>query len=546
MKDVNIKASITVDTGNAVPEIKGVDQALKGAGATAGEGKQHFSNLKDSLTNMSPGLKSAQEGVNSLSGAFKALLLNPVVLVIAAIVAALAGLYAAFTSTMAGAEKMDQVFQGIKATLTVITDRLVTFGNAIIKVFTGDFKGAMDGAKASVNGLSDAIGNAYTKTVEITKQLQAIKKEELQDAQDQAKRKARLAELKEMVNDEAISISERKKLAKDLKADQDADAKLDLARTKKRVDLEIQQIRLKTNLTFEDLKKESDLKIELDNAARDASMEGVRINKIVRNLDKQESAAGKERAAERKKAEEERMAKLKADTSFRVKLMEYENQQFDLSDKEAKKMIEASDKENAKKKEDANAEKIKQADLDQKARISDLTIQKKVNDEKIESDKKTAAAQIQVKEMFRDAVINILNSLSAIAGRETAAGKALAVAGAAIDTYAAIAKTLKAFAGVPIPGYAIVQSIATGIAGLAAIKNILKVDVPGQGSGGSSANLAAPIQPMAISTSTNLSDSTINAVGAAAGGVGRSFILDSEITNNAERAARLNRAARLG
>jgi hypothetical protein len=40
---------------------------------------------------------------------------------------------------------------------------------------------------------------------------------------------------------------------------------------------------------------------------------------------------------------------------------------------------------------------------------------------------------------------------------------------------------------------------------------------------------------------------SIQGVGNAAGaGVGRSFVLESDISNNAERAAMLNRAARLG
>lgn len=94
-----------------------------------------------------------------------------------------------------------------------------------------------------------------------------------------------------------------------------------------------------------------------------------------------------------------------------------------------------------------------------------------------------------------------LSSLTDIIGKQTAAGKGLAVAGALIDTYAAIAKNLKAFAGVPIPGYAIAQSIATGLSGFAAVKNILSVQVPGGGStaGGSAGALGGGFQPAAPS-----------------------------------------------
>lgn len=74
-----------------------------------------------------------------------------------------------------------------------------------------------------------------------------------------------------------------------------------------------------------------------------------------------------------------------------------------------------------------------------------------------------------------------LSALSGIVGEQTKAGKALAVAAALINTYAAIAGQLAAFAGVPIPGYAIAQAIATGLVGFAQVKKILSVNVPGAG-----------------------------------------------------------------
>jgi hypothetical protein len=98
-----------------------------------------------------------------------------------------------------------------------------------------------------------------------------------------------------------------------------------------------------------------------------------------------------------------------------------------------------------------------------------------------------------------------LNILSDIMGKETGKGKALAVAGALINTYAAIAGQLKAFAGIPIPGYAIAQAIATGLSGFAAVKNIMAVKVPGgQGSGGSTPAIGASSAPAVSAPQFNL------------------------------------------
>jgi hypothetical protein len=53
-----------------------------------------------------------------------------------------------------------------------------------------------------------------------------------------------------------------------------------------------------------------------------------------------------------------------------------------------------------------------------------------------------------------------------------------------INTYSAIAGQLAAFSKIPVPGYAIAQAIATGVAGFAQVKKILSVKVPNAGGGG--------------------------------------------------------------
>lgn len=71
-----------------------------------------------------------------------------------------------------------------------------------------------------------------------------------------------------------------------------------------------------------------------------------------------------------------------------------------------------------------------------------------------------------------------LSTISGVLGTQTAEGKALAVASSLVNTYASITGQLKAFSGVPVPGYAIAQAIATGVVGFANVKKILDVKVP--------------------------------------------------------------------
>jgi hypothetical protein len=98
---------------------------------------------------------------------------------------------------------------------------------------------------------------------------------------------------------------------------------------------------------------------------------------------------------------------------------------------------------------------------------------------------KIAEAEMNARLKMLDAIAAGLSMASQELGESTAAGKAFAVAAATISTYTAIAKQLEAFAGVPIPGYAIAQAVLTGAQGLLQVKKILSVKVPGgKGSGG--------------------------------------------------------------
>jgi hypothetical protein len=142
-------------------------------------------------------------------------------------------------------------------------------------------------------------------------------------------------------------------------------------------------------------------------------------------------------------------------------------------------------------------------------------------------------------------------SLSIIGGlvdQNSAAGKAIAVTQAIINTYQGASKAL-AQGGIFGP----VAAAATIAAGLINVKKIISTKVPsakGTGnvaeSGSPSMSMAsAPIAPSAPiqNTVTSLSQQSINQMGSAAG---RAYVVESDITNQQEKIVRINRAARLG
>jgi len=147
---------------------------------------------------------------------------------------------------------------------------------------------------------------------------------------------------------------------------------------------------------------------------------------------------------------------------------------------------------------------LQQQLLDEKRRLDDIYYTEQLareglNAEQIKAirDKQTAdlranaetqitieQKRFQAQQALLQATASALNALGDILGKNTKEGKALAIAASLINTYAAIAGQLNAFADVPIPAYAIVQAIATGLVGFKAVSDIVKTPIPGAGGGG--------------------------------------------------------------
>lgn len=165
-----------------------------------------------------------------------------------------------------------------------------------------------------------------------------------------------------------------------------------------------------------------------------------------------------------------------------------------------------------------------------------------------------AAARIQIAEQEAEAKIaaaksigDALGALSELVGKQTAAGKALAIAQATINTWVGVTEVLRAESVLPEP-FATIAKIANVAAiiasGLTAIKNIAKTPVPGGGAGGGgSLATGAPLQPAApAQTNTLLNQQQLNQIGNSAV---RAFVVESDVTNNQERIRRINRQARI-
>ena len=143
------------------------------------------------------------------------------------------------------------------------------------------------------------------------------------------------------------------------------------------------------------------------------------------------------------------------------------------------------------------------------------------------------------------ATVDTLNIVSDILGKESAAGKAVAIASALINTYLGISAGVKLGFPAAIPAV-----LAASVTGFKAVKSIMATKLPGKASGGASAggsmsapslsSATAPITPQA--QTTTLSSQSINQIGVASS---RAYVLETDVSSNQERSQRLNRAARI-
>ena len=188
-----------------------------------------------------------------------------------------------------------------------------------------------------------------------------------------------------------------------------------------------------------------------------------------------------------------------------------------------------------------NANAGTQAKVDAQIALNDFTAQSDEQD--VTRAKEISAAKIEIaqkeeaaKRASLEGYAGALSEVSGILGQETEAGKGIAIASSLINTYAAITGQLDAFSKVPIPGYAIAQAIATGVAGFANVKKIASVKVPNS-SGGSSVSGSTTTTPtppafnvVGASGETQLAD----AIGSQTQQPTRAFVVSSDVTTAQE------------
>ena len=459
------------------------------------------------------------------------------------------------------------IVENITNRFNAIIDTLGFLGSAFKKVFSGDFSGAMDDAKKASSSYVDSLTGVIGTIDKVTEGVKKMSAEISKDAKtaaniadqrakadkldrklitERAEANRKRAELLDKAaQKEKFTAKERIKFLEDAgKIEDDITAK-EIKAAQLRYEAKVAENALSKS-TKEDLDKEAELKAQLIN------LETAKLTKQ-KLVSSQVVGAKREEEAEIKAIEDKAIADRKArreleantEEEKRVLALEKEKEKFDnaillateqgLSTEE----LERSQKESLQTMRDGFA----QTDIDR-----DLKLQadkKAIDDKSVADAEAISKAKIDIAKKEQEAksaslngYASALSSVSGVIGQETEKGKALAIASSLVNTYAAITGQLKAFSGVPVPGFAIAQAIATGVAGFANVKKIASVKVPNSSGGGSvpsGGSTPAPSAPSLPPAFNVVGASDTNQLADAIGGQSqeptRAYVVSGDVTS---------------
>lgn len=172
----------------------------------------------------------------------------------------------------------------------------------------------------------------------------------------------------------------------------------------------------------------------------------------------------------------------------------------------------------------------------EQSRQTNLNRDKQISDAKI----KISNAEEQAKKDNLDKTAAVLENFSNIAGKETAAGKAFAVAAATINTYRGVSDALAATTVTPFEtALKFANAAAIGISGIANVKKILSVKTPPVSGGSASPSGSPTPAPLSVPPAFNIvgasgTNQLATAIGEQSQQPVQAFVVSSEVTTAQE------------
>ena len=250
LKEMAVTGKLATTEGKKlVTEFKNLDKSVRGAEEAVGEHTRSVGNYGNALKGVGGKLGGAAEAVEGFGGKLKALLLNPVVLFIAAISAALYGLFKAFVSTDSGANQFAIKMEQLKGILDVVRLRAISLIDSFAALFKGDFTEASKKFGEAVSSNADDFKAATKGAEEYVLALDDLEDSENNYISKRAENALKIAMLEYDAADRSKSTAERRKALIEAIAISKEQSQHEVEEAKKRLNTEAVWLAKKNKIT---------------------------------------------------------------------------------------------------------------------------------------------------------------------------------------------------------------------------------------------------------------------------------------------------------
>ena len=439
--------------------------------------------------------------------------------------------------------------------ITGTIDSIGLLGSAIKKVFSGDFKGALEDTKKGFKGLVDnspygIIRDGIVSATDATKGFIEEQKKELGQAAavadmrakadkierklivDRSKLESEIANLRlKSRQEEEFSAAERKQALLDAQVLEDQLLDKETEFLELRRDAQILENTFSRS-NKENLTKEAEAIAAVNRQQAARANTARQVQREVNTISKQIEADNK-RIANEEKAKNDKIA---ADEKLRLDAIQKIRDEFQIKQEDKEAETELQKVNLAEQRQLAELERL-EATEEQKQAIRDYYAGLR-NDLNSQSSKNEIVwSELTEEEKFK-IVSNSFKNLSKILGEESAAGKAAAIAAATIDTYTSATSSYNALSGIPVVG-PVLGALAAGaavVSGIANVKKIKSTKVPGGGGGGgptpsaSTPSQAAPVPPSFNIVGASDTNQLADAIGGQTQQPVQAFVVANDVT----------------
>jgi chromosome segregation ATPase len=533
-------------------KLDGLNDAQDRAKFKAGQFEDRLASLPGPLGKLGGGIKAAGDSFATFG---KTLTIS--LGVVGLLVAAFFAIKEALSKTKEGQEGLSKAMSAFNSVVAPLFAILEKVGNIVLPIITKGFE-----ALGSVmNGVAKFFGVTDGKIKEVTGSLEQNNEMAKKLSDDEKKRIEELQKLQDKKNADAKVIADKAAArAKEAKALRDTEKK-ELDEGQKQAMLTLMKEQEKE--TFQVNEKYSKLIFLATKYGEDTKSLKEAQAKEQEAIDKKYADAERERAEKAYREQVDFEIKLAAD------LQKIDEENKKKKEEEAQKKLELESQARV------DAAALAMADFNYKKALGEATFQDEIaafdktrqleredmvarkvsGDALLAFDKETSAARTEIERAQQEVKLGIIsNALGTIAdavGRQSVAGKALAVAQATIDTYMGATKALATYP----PPFGAIAAGTVVLAGILNVKKILSTKLPTMpgATGGGGGSVSAPsITPPSIPTTAtpqiqmgqgiNPSAQIAQTIGAAQKPI-QAYVVSTQISSQQALDRRTNRAA---